>query len=164
MLTYIVHGVSKMDPLKYLFEKATLNGRLSRWIVNFAQFDLKFVPQKAIKGSAVSDFLADFPLEEVEKEEDEYDFPDEDLLMTEDDSWTLYFDRASNQKGFGVGVLLVSPNEDHIPISMKVYFDVTNTAPAHKACILALATTLALGIKKLRIYADSSLTINHIST
>ena len=27
-----------------------------------------FVPQKAIKGSAVSDFLADFPLEEAEKE------------------------------------------------------------------------------------------------
>ena len=71
MLTHTVHVVSKMDPLKYLFEKATLNGRLSRWIVNIAQFDLKFVPQKAMKGYAVSNFLADFPLEEVEKEEDE---------------------------------------------------------------------------------------------
>ena len=163
MLTHTVHVVSKMDPLKYLFEKATLNGRLSRWIVNLAQFDLRFVPQKAIKGSAVSDFLADFLLEEAEKEEDEYDFPDEDLLMTEDDSWTLYFDGASNQKGCGVGVLLVSPNEEHIPISMKLDFDVTNNAAEYEACILGLETSVALGIKKLRIYGDSSLIINQIS-
>ena len=116
---------------------------------------MKFVPQKAIKGSAVSDFLADFPLEEVEKEEDEYDFPDEDLLMTEDDSWTLYFDGASNQKGCGVGVLLVSLNEEHIPISMKLDFDVTNNAAEYEACILGLETAVALGIKKLKIYGDS---------
>ena len=124
---------------------------------------MKFVPQKAIKGSAVSDFLVDFPLEEVEKEEDEYDFPDEDLLMTEDDSWTLYFNGASNQKGCGVGVLLVSPNEEHISISMKLNFDVTNNAAEYEACILGLETVVALGIKKLRIYGDSSLIINQIS-
>ena len=52
-----------MDPLKYLFEKSTLNGRLSIWIVMLAEFDLKFMPQNAIKGLAISDFLADFPVE-----------------------------------------------------------------------------------------------------
>ena len=99
MLTHTVHVVSRIDPLKYLFEKSTLNGRLSRWIVMLAEFDLKFMPQKLIKGSVVSDFLAYFPLEENKEEPPpEYDFPDEKLLMTEDDTWTLYFDGASNQK------------------------------------------------------------------
>ena len=67
-----------------------------------AEFDLKYMPQKAIKGSAVSPFLADHP---VESKEDDYEFPDEEICVTDDDSWSLYFDGASNQKGCGVGVL-----------------------------------------------------------
>ncbi|XP_021728382.1 uncharacterized protein LOC110695461 [Chenopodium quinoa] len=157
-----MHVVSKMGPLMYLFEKATLNGRLSRLIVNLAQFDLKFVPQKAIKGFSIYDFLADFPLEEVKKEEEEYDFPDEDLLMTKDDSLTLYFDGASNQKGCGVGVLLESPNEEHILISIKLNFYFSNNVAEYEACILGLEIAVALGIKKLIIYGDSSLIINQI--
>ena len=54
MLTHTIHVVSHIDPLKYLFEKSTLNWRLSRWIVMLAEFDLKFMPQKSIKGSVVS--------------------------------------------------------------------------------------------------------------
>ena len=83
--------------------------------------------------------------------------------MTEDDTWTLYFDEASNQKGCGVGVLIVSPQEEHIPISIKLHFDVTNNATQYEACIVGLETALAIGIKKLRIYGDSSLIINQIS-
>ena len=35
-----------MDPLKYLFEKPTLNGRLSRWLILLAEFDLKYMARK----------------------------------------------------------------------------------------------------------------------
>ena len=48
-----------------------------------ADFDLKFIPHKSIKGNVVSDFLADFP---VEESREEYEFLDEDLLMMEDKS------------------------------------------------------------------------------
>ncbi|XP_021747334.1 uncharacterized protein LOC110713176 [Chenopodium quinoa] len=165
MLTHTLHVVSRIDPLKYLFKKETVNGRLSRWIVMLSEFDLKFVPQKAIKGSVVSDFLVDFPIEDFKEANDEanYDFPDEELMVTEDDTWVLYFDGASNKKGCGVGVLLVSPTEEHVPISIKVDFDVTNNAAEYEACIVGLETALALGIKKLRVYGDSSLIINQIS-
>ena len=83
--------------------------------------------------------------------------------MTEDDTWTLYFDGASNKKGCGVGVLIVSPQEEHIPISIKLDFDVTNNAVKYEACIVGLEIALAFGIKKLRMYGDSSLIINQIS-
>ena len=53
MLSHTIHVISKADPLKYLFEKPALNGRLSRWLVMLAEFDLKYIPQKSIKGSAV---------------------------------------------------------------------------------------------------------------
>ena len=44
-----------------------------------AEFELKYIPQKSIKGSAVSDFLADCP---IEAEEEDYDLPDEQILMS----------------------------------------------------------------------------------
>src|SRR6187397_3664630 len=120
------------------------------------------MPQKPIKGSVVSDFLADFPIEDSTPIQDN-EFPDEDLMVSEDNTWTLYFDRASNQKGCGVGVLLVSPKEEHVPISKKLDFDVTNNAAKYEACVVGLETALALGVKKLRIFGDSSLIINQIS-
>lgn len=160
MLTHKVHVVSRIDPLKFLFEKPALNGRLSRWIVMLAEFDLKFLPLKSIKGNAISYFLADFPTQDSEEV---YEFPDEELLMTEDDSWALYFDGASNKKGCGVGALLVSPLEAHTPISVKLDFDVTNNAAEYEACIVGMEAAVALGIQKLRVYGDSSLIINQIS-
>src|SRR6187397_679380 len=135
MLVHTVFVVSRLDPLKYLFKKSTLNGRISRWIVNLAQFDVRFMPQKAIKRYVVSDLLEDFPIEESMPIHDN-EFPDEDLMVTEDDTWTFYFDGASNQKGCGVGVLLVSPKEEHVPISIKLDFNVTNKATEYEACVV----------------------------
>ncbi|XP_021727817.1 uncharacterized protein LOC110694927 [Chenopodium quinoa] len=151
-----------MDPLKYLIEKSTLNGRISSWIVNLAQIDVRFMPQKAIKGFVVLEFLADFLIDDSTPVH-ENDFPDEDLMVTKDDIWTLYFDGASNQKECGVGVLLVSPKEEHVPISIKHDFNVTNKAAEYEACVVGLETALVFGVKKLRIFGDSSLIVNKIS-
>src|SRR5918992_398825 len=160
LLTHTVHVVCKGDPLKYLFEKPAVNGRMSRWMVFLTEFDLKFVFEKSIKGSIVSEFLADSP---DEASHEDFDFPDEELLMTEDESWTLYFDGASNQKGAGVGILLVSPQEEHVPMSVKLDFNVTNNAAEYEACIIGLKAAVALKVDKLRVYGDSSLIINQIS-
>ena len=35
----------------------TLFGRLSKWAMFLSQFDIVFVPQKAIKGQALANFL-----------------------------------------------------------------------------------------------------------
>ena len=62
-----------MDLLKYLFEKPALSGRLSRWLILLAEFDLKYVVRKTIKESIMSDFYAENP---IEGEDGKEDFPD----------------------------------------------------------------------------------------
>ena len=69
-----------MDQLKYLFGKPTLSGRLSRWLILLAEFDLKYVAGKTIKGSVVSDFCTKNP---IEGESGGEDFPNEDILNIE---------------------------------------------------------------------------------
>ena len=60
-----------------------------------------------MKGRAIVDHLAHCSLEEAE--EIQGDFPDEDIMMTEVESWKIYFDGATNQTGSGIWVLLISP-------------------------------------------------------
>ena len=53
ILPFQIWVVARMDPLKYLFEKPSLSGRLLRWLILLAKFDLKYMARKTIKGSAV---------------------------------------------------------------------------------------------------------------
>ncbi|XP_056690264.1 uncharacterized protein [Spinacia oleracea] len=153
----IHHVVCKADPLKYLFEKLALNGRLSRWLVMLSEFDLKYIPQKSIKGSAGK---SDCP---TEAEEENCDLPDEKILMTNNDSWSLHFDGASNQCGCGVRIILVAPDGTHTPISATLQFNDTNNAAEYEARIMGLEAAIALVARKVRVYGDSSLIINQIS-
>ena len=75
-----------MDPLKYLFKKPALSGRLSRWLILLVEFDLKFVARKTIKGSVVSDFCAENP---IKGEDGKEDFLNEDILDIELGLWKM---------------------------------------------------------------------------
>ena len=51
-----------MDPIKYIFEKPVLTGRIARWQMLLSEFDILYVTQKAIKSSALAEFLAHQPI------------------------------------------------------------------------------------------------------
>ena len=94
------------------------------------------------------------------------DFLDEQIVsMTSITGWRLYFDGAANQSGFGIGILLISPQGDHIPRSVRLAFSdhhrLTNNIVEYEACITGLETALDLGIRQLEIHGDSNLVIKH---
>ncbi|RVW95533.1 Retrovirus-related Pol polyprotein from transposon 297 [Vitis vinifera] len=82
------------------------------------------------------------------------------VLLTEFDiqylhrRWQLYFDGAANQLGFGIDILLISPQGDHIPRSVRLAFSdhrrLTNNIVEYEACITGLETTLGLGVDSWR--------------
>src|SRR3954464_14367630 len=46
-----IHVISKVNPLRLLMTKpSSLNGRLAKWAILLSQYDMHFLPQKAIKG------------------------------------------------------------------------------------------------------------------
>uniref|UniRef100_A0A2N9GPI5 RNA-directed DNA polymerase n=1 Tax=Fagus sylvatica TaxID=28930 RepID=A0A2N9GPI5_FAGSY len=120
MLYYTTWLVSRMDPIKYIFEKPALTGKIARWQVLLSEFDILFVARKAIKGQAIADYLADYPSEQLELMDSE--FPDEDVMTVDEDNhgrWKLYFDGAANAVGSGIGAVLVSPKGQQTPIAMQ---------------------------------------------
>ena len=92
------------------------------------------------------------------------DFPDEQFVsVTNIAGWRLYFDGAANQSGFSIGILLISPQGDRIPRSVRLTFVdhrwLTKNIIEYEACITGLQTTLDLGVRQLEIYGDSNLVI-----
>jgi len=114
MLSYTTWMVSQMDPVKYIFEKPALTGRITRWQVLLSEFDIVYVTQKAIKGNALSDYWAWQPLNDYQPMH--LEFLDEDIMAffeekfedKDRDKWIVWFDGASNALGHGVGAALVS--------------------------------------------------------
>ncbi|XP_074291977.1 uncharacterized protein LOC141618800 [Silene latifolia] len=134
---------------------------MSRWTLMLSQFDLKYVPLKVFKGRAVADFLAENPIKETEVI-GTWSFSDENVVHIENDIWDLYFDGASNYMRYRVGILLISPTGEHVPVSIKLGCNVTNNAVEYEACLLGLRSALDLGVKKLLVHGDSSLVINQL--
>ena len=79
MLYHTTWLIARLDPIKYIFEKPSLFGRIVRWQVLLSKFDILYVSQKAIKGSAIADFLVERANEEYESMS--FDFPDKDLMV-----------------------------------------------------------------------------------
>ena len=71
----------------------------------------------------------------------------------------MSFDCASNAIGHGVGAVLVSPSGKHYPLTARLEFECTNNVAEYEACVLGLQAVVEKGIKKLKVYGDSSLVI-----
>ncbi len=162
MLSHTTWLISKMDPVKYIFEKPALTGRIARWQVLLSEFDIVYVTQKAIKGSAsikgsaLADYLAQQPLNDYQPMHPE--FPDEDIMalfeekLDEDrDKWTVWFDGASNILGHGVGAVLVSPDNQCVPFTARLGFDCTNNMAEYEACALAVQAAIDSNVKLLKV-------------
>ena len=113
MIEYSVHLISHLDPLRYLFDRPALTSRLMRWFILLTEFDIQYVSQKSIKGTIVVDHLVSLLISEGRPIDD--DFPDKEFVaMIGLSGWHMYFDNAANHLGYEIGVLLISPQGDHI--------------------------------------------------
>ncbi|KAL0299441.1 UNVERIFIED_CONTAM: hypothetical protein Sradi_6603900 [Sesamum radiatum] len=139
--SHSIHLVSKANPLKYVMAKPVLSDRLARWYLQLQQFEITYVPQKAVKGQVLADFLADHPMPAEWELSD--DLPDEDVLVIEvTPPWKMYFDGASHKEGAGAGVVFVtSEGENSLPRKDNKQAD----------ALAKLASTLSMTDKEARI-------------
>ncbi|XP_070028908.1 uncharacterized protein [Nicotiana sylvestris] len=156
-----------MDPLKYIFQKPMPTGKLAKWQILLSVFDIVYVTQKAIKGWALADHLAENPVD-GEYDSLETHFPDEEVsFIGEDiaesyDGWRMFFDGAANFKGVGIGAVLVSETSKHYPVSTKLRFSCTNKMAEYEAYILRLKTAIVMNIQELLMIGDSDLLIHQV--
>ena len=82
-------------------------------VVLLTEFDIQYVTQ-SVKGSVVTNHPASLPVSNDRPIDD--GFPDEQFVsVTNIAGWRLYFEGATNQSGFGIGILLISPQVSIFP-------------------------------------------------
>src|SRR3954465_1491494 len=129
---------------------------------------MHFLPQKAIKGQFITDFMTENPAFGTEKLYD--DIPDEaadvHLVQTtlEDQVWQMFFDGASrvNSSGdlaAGVGIVLVSSLHHVIPRAFTLTKPCSNNVAEYNALLIGMKIAHGLGIKNLEAYGDSRLIV-----
>ena len=79
MLNQTTWLISKIDPIKYIFEKHALTGRITRWQMLLSEYDIEYHTQKAIKSSVLADYLSHQPVDDHQSVK--FDFPDEDVMF-----------------------------------------------------------------------------------
>ena len=112
-------------PLKAILRSADYTGRIAKWGTILGVFDIKYMPRTFIKGQVLADLVAEFTELEIE-ELPSVGNMDEKLVGTISQyrlpTWEVYVDVASNQKGSGVGLVLISPEKVVIEKSLKLDF------------------------------------------
>jgi len=158
---HVVRLISKANPIKFVMSKPVLNDRLARWYLQFQQFEIVYVPQKAVKGQALADFLADHPIPDDWELTDE--LPDEDAMVVEvQPPWKMYFDGASHHEGAGAGVIFVTSREEILPYSFTLTQCCSNNVAEYQALILGLEMAVDMKQLQLQVFGDSELVINQL--
>ena len=109
--------------------RSDYTGRIAKWGTILGAFDIKYMLRTFIKGHVLADLVAEFTKPEIE-ELPPIGNMDEKLVGTISQyrlrTWEVYVDGALNQKGSGVGLVLVSPEKVVIEKSLRLNFSATN--------------------------------------
>ncbi|XP_070667421.1 uncharacterized protein [Malus domestica] len=159
MLPSVTQVIAQTDVIRYMLTRPIVKGRIGKWTMALSEFSLQYVPQKAVKGQALADFLAHHP--------SPYGFGDTDveigMVDTRDNYWTMYFDGSSTSSAAGVGVVIQSPHHNRWYFSLKLDFDCTNNQAEYEALIIGLGLLHDLRATCALVLGDSELVINQLN-
>ena len=147
-------------PLKMLLQRSDFTGRITRWRVYLGSLGVEYKPRTAIKGQVLAEFLAEF---QCDPSNPTLFVPTETQLDLDAKKWKLFVDGASNSKGSGAGIVLISQEGLVLEQAVRLKFSASNNETEYEAMLIGLRTAKKLGANHLQIFCDSQLVANQIS-
>ena len=122
--SYIIVVLTQL-PLRSLLRSADYKGRIAKWGTILGVFNIKYMSRTSVKGQVLADLVVEFdetPFEE-KVERQNMEGKSVGMVSLQDHlSWRAYVDGAANQRGFGVGLVQVSPEKITIEKSLRLGF------------------------------------------
>ena len=76
--------------------------------------------------------------------------------------WELYVDGAANQRGSGVGLVMVSPERITIEKSLRLNFSATNNEAEYETLLIGMIMVQRMGGKAVRVFSYSKLVVGQV--
>ena len=73
--------------------------------------------------------------------------------------WKLYVDGSANQRGSGVGLVLVLLEKITIEKSLRLNFSATNNVAEYEALLMGMVMVQKMGGKAVKVFSDSKLVV-----
>ena len=71
----------------------------------------------------------------------------------------MHFNRAINNRGAGIRVILITLEGEMIPMDKRLEFEVTKNQAEYEACIFGLEALRIVGVENIAVYGDSMLVV-----
>lgn len=116
-------------------------------------FDIWYKPKNSIKGQVLVDFVAEFTREPRVPI---------GICQVMVKKWCVYVDSASNTRGSGIGVAMISAKGLRLEKSLRLGFCASNNEAEYEALISGLKAVQKLGAKEVEVLLDLKLVVSQI--
>ncbi|GAU47361.1 hypothetical protein TSUD_403640 [Trifolium subterraneum] len=135
------------QPVKQLLARPDMVGRMLKWSLELAEFDISFESRKTLKAQVLADFLAEMTTS----------------TTSEKNKWTIFVDGSSNSQGSGAGIILENGDGVLIEVPLGLSFPTTNNQAEYKAFLAGLRLAEDMGAEEIKIFTDSQLVASQVS-
>ena len=152
-------------PFKSILRSADYTGRVAKWGTILGAFDIKYMPCTSIKGQVLTDLMAEFAECPEETNMENHDMDEKSIGVISVQCpmpWEVYVDGAANQRGSGVGLVLVSPEKITIEKSLRLGFLAMNNEAEYEALLIGMMMVQKMGGKTMKVYSDSKLVVGQV--
>ncbi|GJV65218.1 reverse transcriptase domain-containing protein [Tanacetum coccineum] len=149
-------------------EKLCSNGEASLIIVEHVTkateleaYNITYEPRNVIKGHVIADFLSEAPV--GGQPETFFRVPTKKEEIYDIKTWTLFTDGASNSKGSGASLVLISPSCTKFTYALRLNFTSTNNKAEYEALLAGLRIAAKMKVQFINVNVDSKLVASQIS-
>jgi hypothetical protein len=143
--------VESKAPLKDIINNSDAIGRVAKWGIELASFDIDYKPRTTIKSQALAEFMADW------KE------AQETTPIPEPEHWVMHFDGSKLLHGSRAGVTLKSPKGDELSYVLQIHFPATNNIAEYEALLHGLRIAKEIGVQHIMCCGDSDLVAQQVA-
>ncbi|GJX56092.1 reverse transcriptase domain-containing protein [Tanacetum coccineum] len=124
--------------IKQILSNTEASGKLAKYAVEIGAYNITFVPRNVVKVQVA---------------------PERDDM----EKWTRFIDGASNQKGSGVGLVLIGPSGVEYTYALRLMFSNTNNEAEYEALLAGLRIAWRMNISSIDAKVDSKLVASQIN-
>ena len=135
------------------------------WSALLGALDIKYMPRSSVKGQVLKDLVAEFvePSVETVAQRENMDGKSVGIISARESSrLKVYVDGAANQKGSGIGLVLISPESITIEKSIRLGFSATNNEAEYEALLQEMMMVQKLGRKAMEAFSNSKLVVGQV--